>query len=111
MMIKKVSTQTASFEGMMRTQDFQLGYTYTGLHVQQNIVGLSKVEFVAGGTAPWQLFRKVEETVLVNLQIYPWHLKNVLYGLIQQNRLVVRNVEGRYSFYPVDRKGEYASFN
>lgn len=111
MMIKKVSTQTASFEGMMRTQDFQLGYTYTGLHVQQNIVGLSKVEFVAGGTAPWQLFRKVEETVLVNLQIYPWHLKNVLYGLIQQNMLVVRNVEGRYSFYPVDRKEEHAKFN
>jgi len=45
-MIKKVSTQTASFEGMMRTQDFQLGYTYTGLHVQQNIV-------IEGGVCSW----------------------------------------------------------
>lgn len=109
--MKKVSTQTASFGEMMYTQDFQLSYTYVRLHVQQKIGGLSNVEFVAGGAAPWQLFRKVEETGQVHLQIYPRHLKNVLYGLIQQNRLVVRNVEGRYSFYHVDRKEEHAKFN
>ncbi|WP_343569708.1 hypothetical protein [Sphingobacterium sp.] len=110
-MIKKVSLQKASYRGMMYSHDFQLGYTYARLHVQQKIGELSNVEFVAAGTAPWQLFRKVEETGQVHLQIYPRHLKNVLYGLIQQNRLVARNVEVRYSFYHVDRKEEHAKFN
>lgn len=110
-MTKKVSPQKASSGGMMYSHDFQLGYTYARLHVQQKIGGLSNLKFVTGGTAPWQLFRKVKETEQVHLQIYPRHLKNVPYGLIQQNRLVVRNVEGRYSFYPVDRKEEHAKFN
>ncbi|MFC3352926.1 hypothetical protein [Sphingobacterium zeae] len=72
-MIKKISTQKASYGGMMYSHDFQLWYTY--------------------------LKRRIEKG---------W---NVLYGLIQQNSLVVRNVEGRYSFYPVDRKEEHATFN
>ena len=79
--------------------------------MRQKIEGLLDLEFFGHGAAPWQLFRKVKETGQVHLQIYPRHLKNVLYGLIQQNRLVVRNVEGRYSFYPVDRKEEHAKFN
>jgi len=81
------------------------------LHVRQKIDGLLDEDFFAYGAAPWQLFRKVKETGQVHLQIYPRHLKNVLYGLIQQNRLVVRNMEGRFSFYPVNRREEHAKFN
>ena len=91
----------------MFSHDFQLGYTYARLHVQQKIGGLSNLKFVTGGTAPWQLFRKVEETGQVHLQIYPRHLKNVLYGLIQQNRLFGRNEVGRDSFVSVDRNEQH----
>ncbi|HAE67787.1 MAG TPA: hypothetical protein DCG77_11395 [Sphingobacterium sp.] len=92
-MIKKVSPQKASYGGMMFSHDFQLWYTYLKRRIQQE-------------------WRQVEVLfLLARLRIYPRHLKNVLYGLIQQNKLIIINVEGRYSFYPVDRKEGHAKFN
>jgi hypothetical protein len=81
------------------------------LHVRQKINLLLDVDFFTSGASPYQLFQKIRDTGLAHLLIYPRHLKNVLYGLIQQNRLVVRNMEGRYSFYPVDRKAGNEKFN
>ncbi len=107
---QKKSSIALQFEEWKAEKDVQLE-SDAMLHVRQKIEGLLDLEFFGHGAAPWQLFRKVKETGQVHLQIYPRHLKNVLYGLIQQNRLVVRNVEGRYSFYPVDRKEEHAKFN
>jgi hypothetical protein len=72
------------------------------LHVRQKIDILLDSDFFAHGAAPWQLFRKVKDTGQVHLQIYPRHLKNVLYGFIQQNKMIVRNVDGRYSFFLTD---------
>ncbi|WP_313671917.1 hypothetical protein [Sphingobacterium multivorum] len=107
---QKKSSIALQFEEWKAEKDVQLE-SDAMLHVRQKIEGLLGLEFFGHGAAPWQLFRKVKETGQVHLQIYPRHLKNVPYGLIQQNRLVVRNVEGRYSFYPVDRKEEHAKFN
>ena len=107
---QKKSSIALQFEEWKAEKDVQLE-SDAMLHVRQKIEGLLDLEFCGHGAAPWQLFRKVKETGQVHLQIYPRHLKNVLYGLIQQNRLVVRNVEGRYSFYPGDRKEEHAKFN
>lgn len=107
---QKKSSIALQFEEWKAEKDVQLE-SDAMLHVRQKIEGLLDLEFFGHGAAPWQLFRKVKETGQVHLQIYPRHLKNVLYGLIQQNRLVVRNVGGRYSFYPVDRKEEHAKFN
>ena len=107
---QKKSSIALQFEEWKAEKDVQLE-SDAMLHVRQKIEGLLDLEFFGHGAAPWQLFRKVKETGQVHLQIYPRHLKNVPYGLIQQNRLVVRNVEGRYSFYPVDRKEEHAKFN
>jgi len=107
---QKKSSIALQFEEWKAEKDVQLE-SDAMLHVRQKIEGLLGLEFFGHGAAPWQLFRKVKETEQVHLQIYPRHLKNVPYGLIQQNRLVVRNVEGRYSFYPVDRKEEHAKFN
>lgn len=107
---QKKSSIALQFEEWKAEKDVQLE-SDAMLHVRQKIEGLLGLEFFGHGAVTWQLFRKVKETGQVHLQIYPRHLKNVLYGLIQQNRLVVRNVEGRYSFYPVDRKEEHAKFN
>lgn len=107
---QKKSSIALQFEEWKAEKDVQLE-SDAMLHVRQKIEGLLGLEFFGHGAAPWQLFRKVKETEQVHLQIYPRHLKNVPYGLIQQNRLVVRNVEGRYSFYHVDRKEEHAKFN
>lgn len=67
------------------------------LHVRQKIGLLLDRDFFVHGAATWSLFQQVEDTGQVKLKIYPRHLKNVLYSLIQQNKLVVRNLEGRYS--------------
>ncbi|WET70327.1 hypothetical protein [Sphingobacterium sp.] len=107
---QKKSSIALQFEEWKAEKDIQLE-SDAMLHVRQKIEGLLDLEFFVHGAAPWQLFRKVRETGQVHLQIYPRHLKNVLYGLIQQNRLVVKNVEGRYSFYPVDRKMGHEKFN
>jgi len=107
---KHPSAPKLQFEEWKAEKDIQLE-SDAMLHVRQKIEGLLDLEFFVHGAVPWQLFRKVKETGQVHLQIYPRHLKNVLYGLIQQNRLVVRNVEGRYSFYSVDRKTGYEKFN
>ena len=107
---QKKSSIALQFEEWKAEKDVQLE-SDAMLHVRQKIEGLLDLEFFVHGAVPWQLFRKVKETGQVHLQIYPRHLKNVLYGLIQQNRLVVRNVEGRYSFYSVDRKTGYEKFN
>jgi len=72
------------------------------LHVRHKIEQLLTDDFFDYGASPSQLFRKVKDTGQVHLRIYPRHLKNVLYGLIQQNRLVVKNVDGRYALCPVD---------
>ncbi|WP_448137266.1 hypothetical protein [Sphingobacterium siyangense] len=107
---QKKSSIALQFEEWKAEKDVQLE-SDAMLHVRQKIEGLLDLEFFGHGAAPWQLFRKVKETGQVHLQIYPRHLKNVLYGLIQQNRLVVRNVEGRYSFYPVYGKTGHEKFN
>ena len=107
---QKKSPIALQFEEWKAEKDLQFE-SDAMLHVRQKIEGLLDLEFFGHGAAPWQLFRKVKETGQVHLQIYPRHLKNVLYGLIQQNRLFARNVEGRYSFYTVDRKEEHAKFN
>ncbi|WP_367329964.1 hypothetical protein [Sphingobacterium multivorum] len=91
--MKTESIIKTSYSGMMYSHDFQLWYTYLKRRIQQE-------------------WRQAEVLfLLARLRIYPRHLKNVLYGLIQQNKLVVRNLEGRYSFYPVDRKEGHAKFN
>jgi len=107
---KKPVVPKFQFEEWKSEKDIQIE-SDAMLHVRQKIDGLLDQEFFTDGAAPWQLFRKVKETGQAHLQIYPRHLKNVLYGLIQQNRLVVRNMEGRFSFYPVNRKEEHAKFN
>ncbi|HAF35851.1 MULTISPECIES: hypothetical protein [Sphingobacterium] len=91
--MKTESIIKTSYSGMMYSYDFQLWYTYLKRRIQQE-------------------WRQVEVLfLLARLRIYPRHLKNVLYGLIQQNKLIIINVEGRYSFYPVDRKEGHAKFN
>ncbi|WP_343556642.1 hypothetical protein [Sphingobacterium sp.] len=107
---KKPAVPKLQFEEWKSEKDIQIE-SDAMLHVRQKIDGLLDEDFFAYGAAPWQLFRRVKETGQVHLQIYPRHLKNVLYGLIQQNRLVVRNMEGRFSFYPVNRREAHAKFN
>ena len=107
---KKPAAPKLQFEEWKSEKDIQIE-SDAMLHVRQKIDGLLDQEFFVYGAAPWQLFRKVKETGQVHLQIYPRHLKNVLYGLIQQNRLVVRNMEGRFSFYPVHIASEHIKFN
>ncbi|MCW8310532.1 hypothetical protein K7A41_04785 [Sphingobacterium sp. InxBP1] len=74
------------------------------LHVRQKMKLLLEDDFFADGVPAWQLFQKVSYTGQVHLQIYPRHLKNVLYGLIQQSKLILRNVDGRYVFHLMKRK-------
>jgi len=107
---KKPAAPKLQFEEWKSEKDIQIE-SDAMLHVRQKIDGLLDQEFFVYGAAPWQLFRKVKETGQVHLQIYPRHLKNVLYGFIQQNRLVVRNMEGRFSFYPVHIASEHIKFN
>lgn len=91
--MKTESIIKTSYSGMMYSHDFQLWYTYLKRRIQQE-------------------WRQVEVLfLLARLRIYPRHLKNVLYGLIQRNKLIIINIEGRYSFYPVDRKEGHAKFN
>jgi hypothetical protein len=106
----KPAAPKLQFEEWKAEKDLQLE-SDAMLHVRQKINLLLDVDFFRSGASPYQLFRKVKDTGLAHLRIYPRHLKNVLYGLIQQNKLVIINVEGKYSFYPVDRKGEHAIFN
>lgn len=89
------------FEEWKSEKDLQLE-SDAMLHVRQKIEQLLTDDFFDYGASPSQLFRKVKDTGQVHLRIYPRHLKNVLYGLIQQNRLVVKNVDGRYGLCPVD---------
>lgn len=91
--MKTESILKTSYSGMMYSHDFQLWYTHLKRRIQQE-------------------WRQVEVLfLLARLRIYPRHLKNVLYGHIQQNKLIIINIEGRYSFYPVDRKEGHAKFN
>lgn len=104
---KKTTTKPPllQFEEWKAENDLQLE-SDAMLHVRQRIDHLLDSGFFAQGAAPWQLFRKVEYTGQVHLQIFPRHLKNVLYSLIQQNKLVVRSVDRGYSFYLVDSEEE-----
>ena len=66
------------------------------LHVRQKLEVLLAGNYFEDGATALQMFREVEHTGLVHLQIFPRHLKNVLYSFIQQSKLVVRNVENSY---------------
>lgn len=98
---EKLSVPELQFEEWKAEKDLQLE-SDAMLHVRQKLdVFLDSNYFEHGATA-LQMFRKVEHTGLVHLQIFPRHLKNVLYGLIQQNKLVVRNIENSFSFFLTD---------
>lgn len=68
------------------------------IHVRSRLEGLfSRGEFEEGKSS-WELFQNVRHTGLSKLIIYPRHLKNCLYQMIQQGKIVVRNTKERYSF-------------
>lgn len=71
------------------------------IHVRTKLEALLAVNGFDIGKTSWELFQLVRFTGLSKLTIYPRHLKNCLYQLIQQGRLVVRNVENRYCFSSV----------
>ncbi|GAA4174335.1 MULTISPECIES: hypothetical protein [Sphingobacterium] len=89
------------FEEWKAEKDLQLE-SDAMLHVRQKLDVLLDGNYFENGATALQMFRKVEHTGLVHLQIFPRHLKNVLYGLIQQNKLVVRNIENSFSFFLTD---------
>lgn len=61
---------------------------------------LARGDFEIGKTS-FELFQMARHTGLSKLIIYPRHLKNCLYAMIQQGKIVVRNVENRYCFSSV----------
>lgn len=89
------------FEEWKAEKDLQLE-SDAMLHVRQKLEALLVGKYFEHGATALQMFRKVEHTGLVHLQIFPRHLKNVLYSLIQQSKLVVRNIENSYSFFLTD---------
>jgi hypothetical protein len=68
------------------------------IHVRSRLEGLLARGGFEGGKSSWELFQNVRYTGLTKLVIYPRHLKNCLYQMIQQGKIVVRNVDDRYSF-------------
>jgi hypothetical protein len=98
---KKHAAPKLKFEEWKAEKDLQLE-SDAMLHVRQKLDVLLDSNYFEHGATALQMFRKVEHTGLVHLQIFPRHLKNVLYGLIQQNKLVVRNIENSFSFFLTD---------
>lgn len=98
---KKTPAPDLQFEEWKAEKDLQLE-SDAMLHVRQKLEALLEGEYFENGATALQMFRQVEPTGLVHLQIFPRHLKNVLYSFIQQNKLVVRNIENRYSFFLTD---------
>lgn len=98
---KKTPAPCLQFEEWKAEKDLQLE-SDAMLHVRQKLEALLEGEYFENGATALQMFRQVEPTGLVHLQIFPRHLKNVLYSFIQQNKLVVRNIENRYSFFLTD---------
>ncbi|WP_433902284.1 hypothetical protein [Sphingobacterium puteale] len=98
---KKPPAPCLQFEEWKSEKDLQLE-SDAMLHVRQKLEALLEGEYFENGATALQMFRQVEPTGLVHLQIFPRHLKNVLYSFIQQNKLVVRNIENRYSFFLTD---------
>lgn len=92
------SIPALEFEEWKTEKDLQLE-SDAMLHVRQKLAELFERDFFKNGATAWQIFHKVEHTSLVHLRIFPRHLKNVLYNLIQQSRLVVRNMENSYAFF------------
>ncbi|RKO70310.1 hypothetical protein D7322_17535 [Sphingobacterium puteale] len=98
---KKPPAPDLQFEEWKSEKDLQLE-SDAMLHIRQKLEALLEGEYFENGATALQMFRQVEPTGLVHLQIFPRHLKNVLYSFIQQNKLVVRNIENRYSFFLTD---------
>lgn len=98
---KKLSVPELQFEEWKAEKDLQLE-SDAMLHVRQKLEALLDSNYFENGATALQMFRKVERTGLVHLQIFPRHLKNILYSLIQQNKLVVRNIENSFSFFLTD---------
>lgn len=71
------------------------------IHVRAKLDFLLDKKILERGKSSWELFQEVCTTGLSQLTIYPRHLKNCLYTMIQQGRVVVRNVENRYCFSSV----------
>ncbi len=98
---KKPPAPGLRFEEWKAEKDLQLE-SDAMLHVRQKLEALLENKYFENGATALQMFRQVERTGLVHLQILPRHLKNVLYSFIQQNKLVVRNIENSYSFFLPD---------
>lgn len=71
------------------------------IHVRSRLEGLLARGGFEEGKSSWELFQEVRHTGLSKLIIYPRHLKNCLYQMIQQGKIVVRNVDDRYRFSAV----------
>lgn len=71
------------------------------IHVRSRLEGLSARGGFEGGKSSWELFQHVRHTGSTKLIIYPRHLKNCLYHMIQLGKIVVRNVDDRYRFSAV----------
>lgn len=100
---KKLTIPKLNFEEWKPEMNLQLE-SDAMLHVRQKLEVLLAGNYFEDGATALQMFREVEHTGLVHLQIFPRHLKNVLYSFIQQSKLVVRNVENSYSFFLPDFK-------
>ncbi|MDR2274259.1 MAG: hypothetical protein LBF27_25345 [Sphingobacterium sp.] len=100
---KKPTIPKLNFEEWKPEKNLQLE-SDAMLHVRQKLEVLLAGNYFEDGATALQMFREVEHTGLVHLQIFPRHLKNVLYSFIQQSKLVVRNVENSYSFFLPDFK-------
>ncbi len=71
------------------------------IHVRSRLEGLLARGGFEGGKSSLELFQEARYTGLSKLIIYPRHLKNCLYQMIQQGKIVVRNVGDRYCFSAV----------
>ncbi len=71
------------------------------IHVRSRLEALLAGSGFEGGKSSWELFQKVRFNGSSKLIIYPRHLKNCLYQMIQKGKIVVRNVDDRYSFSTV----------
>lgn len=71
------------------------------IHVRSRLETLLAGAGFEGGKSSWELFQEVRFTGLTKLVIYPRHLKNCLYIMIQHGKIVVRNIKERYCFSSV----------
>lgn len=71
------------------------------IHVRSRLEALLMGGGFEGGKSSWELFQEVRFTGLTKLVIYPRHLKNCLYIMIQHGKIVVRNTKERYCFSSV----------